>query len=177
MLLTKREMRARIQRTAEEHGGALAEIGGDCYAAVVEGEVRALVALKELTAQDERTWVGWPPPIIDALLGERRIHGSDGTAPHPARANILVAELTSRTLVLIPIPTVVRDSLTRRRANRQLGLRQEFTMLQVGHKRFVVQSDPMHPDVPLEFVDEDALRAIETFIGMPHGALEGVQAR
>jgi hypothetical protein len=108
------------------------------------------------------------------LLGERPIAGSDGIAPHPSRAHILMSELTSQTLVLVPVPTFVHDSLTRRRANRASTYRREFTLRENGYKRYVVQTDPMHADAPIEHVDEQALLAIEAFISTSRQELEGI---
>lgn len=173
MLLTKNEMLTTVRAHAGRCGGCVVGIGGDCHAVVVGNEVRALIALKESEGRDGKLWVGWPVPLADAVTGTRSIHGSDGHAPHPARANIIVCHLHYRTLVLVSLPAIARDIQTRHTANRRADVRRDFNLKMVGYKKYVLQTDASRADVPLEYVDEQVWDVVSTFMVIPRADLEG----
>ena len=152
----KATLRAQIEERVAQAGGELRNIGGDCYAAVIGGATRLLLALKESEAP-KKPWVGVPQPVLEMLLGARAF--SDGT---PVAANvkcafILLQHMPAKTLLVIPLSSVAQVIIQRAQATRQRSLPVQFHIDKRGYRKYFIKNDEFRPDIPVTTFSLDAL--------------------
>lgn len=154
MLYSKAQLTALFRDKTQAIGGAFSGIGGDCYAASVEGEIRAAVAIKESNALD-KLWVGSPQPILNLVTGVVRPRGTEEPIDLLPlyRAFIALTHIPHKTVLLISIFHVYKDIVERARANRATEYRMDFDIKRVGYKRYVIQTDQFLSDIPITVVD------------------------
>lgn len=150
MLLSKLDIVAQLAAIAHAHKGTANNIGGDCYALCVDGEIRVVVAVKELVKQDKTLWIGMPRPVIELLTGERHLPAM--ATPSPYRGLIAVSHVRYKTLLMIPVVPVAQDLVQRAEADRT-SLRDEFDVKMLGYKRYVIQTPNFQEDIPVKHVD------------------------
>jgi len=138
-------------------GGELVNVGGDCYAAVIAGRVRLLVALKETKSQ-KKPWVGVPRPIIEMLLGQREL--ADGTPMElvPGCAFIVLNHIPAKTLLVIPIGAVARVILDRARASARKEVPVQFHITKRGYHDYIIKNDEYRPDIPITLFSLDVIQ-------------------
>ena len=160
MLLTKPQIVASLENLVKRQGGDLQNVGGDCYALCVSGEIRIAVAVKETTKQGKRIWIGLPMPIVELVTGFRVLR--DYATPSAYRAFIAVSHVRFKTLLVIPIVPVAED-LSRRASADRVPFRHDFDVRMTGLKKYVIKGEEFRGDVPLKIIDTFA--PIEAILG------------
>jgi len=164
MKATKSSLAAHLKELADSAAGAISSIGGDNYAVIVDGQVRAIVAAKECNVKED-PWVGIPSPMLDLLLGRTAIAGHTNATARADRAFIVVSHIPLATLIVVPLVEVLEDVLNRAHTSGSHTIRHEFHLKRVGYKKYEVATDSQRPNKRLSSID--SLEPIRTAIASP----------
>jgi hypothetical protein len=161
---TKSELRDQLGDATLARGGELIRLGGDCYVARLEGEIRLAVSLKE-SDQSKKMWVGSPEPMTRLLGGRYEFSGTDEQlTTRVDRVFIVMIHKPVKTVLLIPLHQVWKAIYERSVADRT-NIEWSFDLERIGYHKYVVKRDAFRSDLTVDYVDW--LRASTALMDLP----------